>query len=106
MQNVHYCHHCAAKVVPNSKYCNKCGTSLASLSNKPEPPPTPKPNFVAPSMSGEPDEDDDGLSVQSFDLRLNALAVDIGGPDINLERMSFQMGEAASKKKRGRPAKS
>ena len=103
MPNI-YCHHCGKQLELGARFCSKCGTSLAALSNIPEPPQEIKrPKFAMPAMGNQDNDDDDGDSVQHFNLRMNALAVDINVPEI-AERM--EIGLPSETKKAGRPKKS
>lgn len=111
MQNFKTCHNCAKQLESWANWCSKCGTSLSSLSNKPKEEQDPpqqkqakKPNFVMPVLAGVNDEDDDedGESVNYFQLRQNALAVEIIKDNIPIERMGFGAEPApqAGKKKK------
>lgn len=82
-----YCHQCAAKLIVGSRFCSKCGTSLASLSNKPEPPPEPPKQQKAratftPFVPGRNDDDEDGESrydnIDHLDIEINGLEIDLG----------------------------
>jgi len=85
-----YCHNCGKPVPLAAKFCSSCGTSLASIDEKPPVPATqPVPNRIGPKVQttfrprviGEDDDDDDvslaadrvssiselGISISSLD---------------------------------------
>lgn len=107
MNSLKYCHHCGKQLDIAAHFCSKCGTSLASLSNKPEPvvipqkAPLKRPNFVMPLMGRDGDEDDDDEGIQHFELRMNGLDVDVTNNEIVAERM--EIGLPPEKRKAGRP---
>lgn len=85
-----FCHNCGFKLPSASKFCSKCGTSLASLNEMPpqiDPPrPKTKPNFASytPTVAkrGEGDDgDDDDIAVD----RIQSIS------DLNLSLSSFEV---------------
>ena len=87
-----YCHNCGKKVLIGGKFCSSCGTSLASIDEKPPVPEQRIPNdrirpktptTFTPRVVGE-DEDDEILkvdrveSINELNLSMSSLDVDFG----------------------------
>lgn len=90
-----YCHNCGVKIPTISKFCNHCGTSQASLREKPpvfeeEKPQAPhriKPrpqNTFTPMARGENDDDDDDYidHIDHIDVNIDKLDVDFVKPNL------------------------
>ena len=74
---VNFCHHCGQKVIIGNKFCGKCGTSLASLSEVPKIK-TYQQEATVTLVGGDEDGDDNYLDHQShFIPKIQALAVEI-----------------------------
>lgn len=90
MQNV-YCHHCGFKLNITSRFCSQCGTSLASLSSKPEPPPPEKivSNASFKPFSPETNEDDYNKydHVDHLDINIKGLEIEYTKSDFVSEKL-------------------
>lgn len=83
MQKVSFCHNCGKKIPAiDAKFCPSCGTSLASLSSKPNiQVPNQKdniPTFTPFIADGEDDDEDSYIDkIVKLDIKINELQVDI-----------------------------
>ncbi len=93
--------------MPDFKFCGKCGTSLASLSNKPEPVPVPpapvhpqakKPKSFTPFMVGQDDDEDENRydNIEHLDIRMDKLDVEIIMPQARVETIGGLVKAEAS----------
>jgi hypothetical protein len=80
-----FCHNCGKQLVPDDKFCGKCGTSLSSLSNKPAPPTitpgqTRGASQFTPFVVGRDEDDDDDSYLDRLEvapIRQHELHVEI-----------------------------
>lgn len=78
-----FCHNCGKQVIAGANFCPSCGTSLGSLSNKPEPIPTntpirPNSQFTPFAAGADDDEDNSYLDkITHLEIRQNELQVEI-----------------------------
>jgi hypothetical protein len=87
-----YCHNCGKQTLPAAKFCSSCGTSLASIDERPPEAPQPQtlPNRLRPKNQatftpiavGEDDDDeviraDHAGSLHDLGISLSSLDIDL-----------------------------
>lgn len=89
-----YCHNCGKLTPPVAKFCPACGTSLASIDERPPaaPPVQPVPNRIRPKAQatftpmavGEDDDDDESIRADRAGS-LSDLGISISSLDVALQ---------------------
>lgn len=102
-----FCHNCGVKLPITSKFCSSCGTSLASLSNKPEPPSKKtQTTFVPFDANGQNDEDYNEYDhMERLPKLVNGLELEVNKTPHQVEKLGgiMAMGGGGYMEKRDTP---
>lgn len=83
-----YCHNCGKQTPLSANFCPICGTSLASIDEKPPgqmPPNQARQQSYTPAFAGEDDEDMEGTLRADRVSSLSQLGIDLNSPNIGVD---------------------